>query len=71
MGLFKIKASVDDNETMAAGTSVELRVPSASARNAILIQITVYIIIQAMPTVYTYDGGIIHEVPVEVGIYEQ
>ncbi len=37
VGLFKIKASVDDNETMAAGTSVELRVPSASARNAILI----------------------------------
>ena len=70
VGLFKIKASVDDNETMAAGTSVELRVPSASARNAILIPNNCVYYKSGDAYVYTYDNGIIHEVPVEVGIYD-
>ena len=70
VGLFKIKASVDDNETMAAGTSVELRVPSASAKNAMLIPNNCVYYKAGDAYVYTYDNGIIHEVPVEVGIYD-
>lgn len=70
VGLFKIKASVDDNEAMAAGTSVELRVPSASARNAMLIPNNCVYYKSGDAYVYTYDSGIIHEVPVEVGIYD-
>ena len=71
VGLFKIKASVDDNEAMAAGTSVELRVPSASARNTMLIPNNSVYYKAGDAYVYTYDNGIIHEVPVEVGIYDK
>lgn len=71
VGLFKVKASVDDNESMTAGTSVELRVPSASASNAMLIPTHCVYYKAGDAYVYTYDKGIIHEVPVEVGIYDK
>ena len=71
IGLFKVKASVDDNESMTAGTSVELRVPSASAENAMLIPTNCVYYKAGDAYVYTYDQGIIHELPVNVGIYDK
>ena len=71
-GLFKVKASVDDQETMAPGTSVEIQVPSASARNVMLIPNHCVYYKSGDAYVYTYDQaeGVIHEVPVEVGIFD-
>lgn len=73
VGLFKVKASVEDDETMAPGTSVEVKVPSASARNAMLVPSHCVYYKGGDAFVYTYDKaqGIIHEVPVEVGIYDR
>ena len=70
VGLFKVKASVEDNESMAPGTSVELSVPAASAKNAMLIPTHSVYYKGGDAYVYTYDGGIIHEVPVEVGLFD-
>ena len=61
VGLFKVKASVEDNESMAPGTSVELSVPAASAKNAMLIPTHSVYYKGGDAYVYTYDGGIIHE----------
>ncbi|MCC8027017.1 MAG: efflux RND transporter periplasmic adaptor subunit [Clostridium sp.] len=71
VGLFKIKASVEDDERMAAGTSVEIKVPSASEKNVMLIPTNCVYYKGGNPYVYTYDQGIIHEVPVEVGIFDK
>ncbi|MDY3232777.1 MAG: efflux RND transporter periplasmic adaptor subunit [Clostridiaceae bacterium] len=71
VGLFKIKASVEDNEQMAAGTTVELKVPSASEKNVMLIPTQCVYYKGGDAYVYTYDLGIIHEVPVEVGIFDK
>ena len=72
VGLFKIKASVEDDESMTAGMSVELTVPSASADNAMLVPNNCVYYKAGDAYVYTYDQaqGIIHEVPVEVGIFD-
>lgn len=71
VGLFKIKASVEDNESMAAGTSVELKVPAASEKNVMLIPTNCVYYKDGDAYVYTYDQGVIHEVPVEVGIFDK
>lgn len=73
VGLFKVKASVDDNEFMTAGASVELRVPSATARGVMLIPTHCVYYKGGDAYAYTYDQsqGIIHEVPVEVGIFDK
>lgn len=71
IGLFKIKASVEDQEAMAAGTSVELKVPSASEKNVMLVPTRSVYYKSGDAYVYTYDQGTIHEVPVEVGIFDK
>lgn len=70
IGLFRVKASVEDNETMAAGTKVELQVPSESAENVMLVPSHSIYYKNGVPYVYTYDEaeGIIHEAAVETGI---
>ena len=73
IGLFKVKASVEDNETMAPGTSVEIKVPSATARNVMLVPTHCVYYKAGDAYVYTYDQAqaIIHEVPVEIGIFDK
>ena len=73
IGLFKVKASVEDYETMAPGTSVEIKVPSASARNVMLVPTHCVYYKAGNAYVYTYDQAqaAIHEVPVEVGIFDK
>lgn len=72
IGLFKVKASVEDNEAMTAGTSVELEVPSASAENVMLIPSKCVYYKGGNAYVYTYDQsqGIIHEAAVETGLFD-
>lgn len=73
VGLFKVKAAVADNEVMAPGTSVELTVPSDSTENAMLVPTHSVYYKGGDAYVYTYDSaeGVIHEVPVETGIFDQ
>ena len=40
VGLFKVKASVEDNNTMTPGTDVELQVPKDSALNVMSVSYT-------------------------------
>lgn len=70
IGLFRVKASVADDETMAPGTSVELKVPSESAENVMLIPTHSIYYKGGDAYAYTYDEaqGIIHEAAVETGI---
>lgn len=72
VGLFKVKASVEDGESMAPGTSVELVVPMASASNVMLIPAHSVYYKGEDAYVYTYDQteGIIHEVAVQTGIFD-
>lgn len=72
VGLFKVKASVEDNGTMAPGTSVELTVPSATAEDVMLVPTGSVYHKGGEDYVYTYDAaqGIIHEVLVETGIFD-
>lgn len=72
VGLFKVKASVEDNDTMTPGTDVELEVPKDSALNAMLVPTHSVYYRGGAAFVYTYDAAesVIHEVPVEVGIFD-
>ena len=72
VGLFKVKASVENGDSMAPGTSVELEVPSAKAESAMLIPTGSVYYKGGEAYVYTYDTaqGIIHEIPVETGIFD-
>lgn len=73
VGLFKIKATVDDQESLAAGTSVELVVPSATATDVMLVPTKSVYYKGGDAYVYTYDEAesIIHEVQITVGIFDE
>ena len=72
VGLFKVKAAVDDNNSMTPGTDVELEVPKDSAINAMLVPVHSVYYRGGDAYVYTYDAAesVIREVPVEVGIFD-
>lgn len=72
VGLFKVKASVEGSEAMSPGTSVEIKVPSAIAKDSMLIPANCVYYKAGDPYVYTYDRqqGTINEVPVTVGIFD-
>ena len=72
VGLFKVKASVEDNNTMTPGTDVELQVPKDSALDVMLVPTHSVYYRGGDAFVYTYDAGesVIREVPVEVGIFD-
>lgn len=71
VGLFKIKASVEDNGAMAAGTAVELKVPSVSQQNVMLIPTSSVYYKNDDAYVYIYLGGRINQIPVEVGAFDK
>ncbi len=72
VGLFKVKATVDDDNTMTPGTDVELTVPKDSDLNAMLVPVHSVYYRGGAAYVYTYEAGesVIREVPVEVGIFD-
>lgn len=67
-GLFKVKASVAEGDTLATGTSVKLHVISDKVTNAMTLPVDAVYYSGGTSFVYTYDGGVVHKVPVEVGI---
>lgn len=67
-GLFKVKASVDDEGTLSTGTSVKLYVTSEKADNAMTLPVDAVYYDGGESFVYTFDAGTVHRVPVETGI---
>lgn len=69
-GMFKLKASVEGGDGLATGTAVKLNVLSSKAENTIVLPSDAIYYDGGDAFVYTYDNGIVHKLPVEVGIYD-
>ncbi|MCD8082799.1 MAG: efflux RND transporter periplasmic adaptor subunit, partial [Clostridiales bacterium] len=74
-GLFKIKARMDesmDEYVLPTGSSVKLYVTSQSVQNVMAIPVDSVYYDGGLSYVYTYDadGGILHKVQVETGLYD-
>ncbi len=69
-GLFKIKASVEKGDALPTGSAVSLYVVSDQVSQAMSIPVDAIYYSGGDAYVYTYDNGIVHHLPVEVGIYD-
>lgn len=69
-GLFKIKASIDGGDGLQTGASVKLSVTSDKAENVDTLPVDCVYYEGGNPFVYTYDEGTVHQIPVEIGIYD-
>lgn len=69
-GLFKVKASVEDGDALPTGATVKLYVTSDKAENTMSLPVDAVYYSGGDAYVYTYDNGTVHQVPVEVGIYD-
>ena len=69
-GLFKIKASVENGDALPTGSAVSLYVVSDRADQAMSIPVDAIYYSGGDAYVYTYDNGVVHHLPVEVGIYD-
>ncbi len=69
-GLFRIKATINGGEGLQTGASVKLSVVSDKAENVDTLPVKCVYYEGGNPFVYTYDEGTVHQIPVEVGIYD-
>lgn len=69
-GLFNVKASLTEAQALATGSRVKLSVVSEHADNVLTVPTDAVYYSGGKPNVYTYDNGMVHEVPVEVGIFD-
>lgn len=69
-GLFKIKASVENGDALPTGSVVSLFVVSDRANQVMSIPVDAIYYSGGDAYVYTYDNGVVHYLPVEVGIYD-
>lgn len=69
-GLFKVKASLEDADALATGAQVKLYVTSSRAENVMMVPTDAIYYQSGNAMVYTYKDNAVHEVPVEVGIYD-
>ncbi len=69
-GLFLVEASVENADALAPGVKVQLSITSDEAENAMTIPVDCVYYDGGDAYVYTYDKGIVHKIPVEVGIYD-
>lgn len=69
-GLFAVKASVENGDALATGSTVSLQVMSDKAEQVMSIPVDSVYYSGGEAYVYTYDQGVVHQVPVEVGIYD-
>lgn len=67
-GLFKVKATVEDHDTLASGSSVKLYVTSDKETGVLTVPVDSVYYDNGAPYVYTYDNGIVHKVFIETGI---
>lgn len=74
-GLFKVKARLDDNadaQSLSTGSMVKLYVISESVEAVMMVPVDAVYYDGGKAYVYTYDrdGGILHKMEVEVGLYD-
>mgnify|MGYP006981794574 FL=1 len=69
-GLFKIKASVENGDALPTGSVVSLYVVSERASQVMCIPVDAIYYSGGDSYVYTYSGGVVRRLPVEVGIYD-
>lgn len=69
-GLFKVKASLEGADALATGAQVKLYVTSSRAENVMMVPTDAIYYQGGNAMVYTYKDNVVHEVPVEVGIYD-
>lgn len=67
-GLFKVKATVEDHDTLASGSSVKLYITSDKETNVLTVPVDSVYYDNGEPYVYTYDNGTVHKVFIETGI---
>lgn len=69
-GLFKVKASVENGDALATGSTVKLYVTSDKADGVMSLPVDAIYYSGGDAYVYTYENGTVHRAPVEVGIYD-
>lgn len=69
-GLFKIKAAVEAGGGLQTGASVKLKVISDKAEQVDTLPVDCIYYEGGEPFVYTYEDGFVHQIPIEVGIYD-
>ena len=69
-GLFDIEASVAGGEALTPGVKIQLSVVSDKAENVMTLPVDCIYYDGGDAYVYTCENGIVHKVPVEVGIYD-
>ncbi len=69
-GLFKVKASVEDGDALPTGSSAKLYVTSDKQENVMTVPVDAVYYSGGDAYVYTYEAGVVHHVPVDVGIYD-
>lgn len=69
-GLFKVKATVEGGDALPTGSQVKLYVTADKAENVMTLPVDSVYYSGGNPFVYICEDGIVHQVPVEVGIYD-
>lgn len=69
-GLFKIKATVENGDALATGSTVKLSVISDVVNNVMTLPVDTIYYSGGEAFLYTYDNGIVHQVSIEVGIFD-
>lgn len=69
-GLFKVKASLEATDEIAAGSTVKLGLVTEKTENAMLVPVNAIYYSGGDGYVYLYQDGTAQMVPVEVGLYD-
>lgn len=69
-GLFKVKASLDDADSLATGTMVKLYVTAQKAEDVMTIPVDCISYSNGNAFVYTYEDGKAHRVQIEEGLID-
>ena len=69
-GLFQVKASVEDGDALPTGSSVQLKVTSDKQENVMTLPVDTVYYSGGDAYLYLYEDGTVHQIPVEVGIYD-
>ena len=69
-GLYKVKASMDEDTFLSTGSEVKLYVTSEETTNAMTIPVDAVYYEDGEPYVYVYTDGKVHKRDIESGIYD-
>ena len=69
-GLFKVKASVENGDALSTGSTVKLHVIADKQENVMTLPVDTVYYTGGDAYVYLFENGTVHQVPIEVGIYD-